>query len=39
MQVPKLVDDKVESTKGGLLARLHLLRSVVEVDDDSYLKT
>jgi hypothetical protein len=38
MQVPELVGDEVEAAEGDLLARLHPLRGVIDVDDDSYLK-
>jgi hypothetical protein len=38
MQVPKLVGDEVEVTEGDLLSRLHPLRVIVDVDDDSHLK-
>jgi hypothetical protein len=38
MQVPKLVSDEVEAAEGDILARLHPLCCVVEVDDDSHLK-
>jgi len=37
-QVPQLVGDEVELAEGNLLAGLHLLRFVAEVEDDSHLK-
>jgi hypothetical protein len=38
MQVPKLVSDEVEASKGDLLAQLHPVRAIINVDDDSHLK-
>ena len=38
MQVPKLVSDEVEAVEGDHLTQLHPLCSIVDVDDDSYLK-
>ena len=38
MQVPKLVDDEVKATEGDLLAWLHPLYDIIDVDDDSHLK-
>ena len=38
MQVPKLVSNEVQAAEGDLLAWLHLLCGVVDVDDDSHLK-
>jgi hypothetical protein len=37
MQVPKLVDDEVQTTEGDLSARFHLL-NVVELEDETHLK-
>jgi hypothetical protein len=38
MQVPKLVSDEVKVAEGDLLAQLHPLCGVIDVDDDSHLK-
>ena len=38
MQVPELIADGVEAVEGDLLAWLHPLHGVIDVDDDSHLK-
>ena len=38
MQVPKPVNDEVEVVEGDLLARLHPLHGIINVDDGSHLK-
>ena len=38
MQVPELIADGVEAVEGDLLAWLHHLHGVVDIDDDSHLK-